>query len=298
LDLRELRTFVAAVRWLNFSRAADELSYAQSTVSTHIGTLEEELGVRLFDRLGRRLVLTEAGERLAPYAEKILCLAEQTQADVGQGREASGHLTIRVPESMSVHRLPRVVARFQAEHPQVRFDFVDCAHESLGEDLRKGVTDLAFLQAHSYSADDLLVEELGTEQLVVVTHPDNPLAAMDEVRAADLEGEAILLSRIDCSTRLTFERIISEAGVQIGPKSEFTSVEALKPCVMAGVGITIIPAVSARTEIEAGQLAVVPWVEGGLEPKTLMIWHRAKWQSPTLRAFMDAVRLEYAVMAA
>jgi DNA-binding transcriptional LysR family regulator len=290
MDLRQLKTFQVVARWLNFSRAADELSYAQSTVSAQIIALEEDLGVRLFDRLGRRVLLTEAGQRLVPYAKKILSLADQTHADVGGSKEPIGHLTMRIPETLGVYRFPPVINQFHANHPGVRLEYAHCTHRGLGEDLRKGLTDLAFLITDSFEADDLYTEELGTEPLVVVAHAAHRLATTEAVEAHDLEGETILLSRVECDYRRAFERILDEAHVDLGPQFEFTCLEAVKRCVIAGTGITILPAIAVHEEIERQQLVALPWAEGGLEAVTMMIWHKEKWLSPTLRAFMQTIR--------
>jgi DNA-binding transcriptional LysR family regulator len=290
IDLRQLKTFQVVARWLNFSRAAEELDYAQSTVSAQINALEEDLSVRLFDRLGRRVLLTEAGQRLLPYAEKILSLADQTHADVGGTQEPTGHLTMRIPESLGIYRLPPVIKKFHADYPGVRLEYAHCTHEGLGEDLRKGITDLAFLVTDSFQADDLYTEELGTEPLVVVANPAHRLATKATVQARDLEGETVLLSRVECDYRRTFKRILDEAKVRLGSQFEFTCVEAIKRCVIAGTGLTIIPTIAVHEEIERQQLVALPWAEGGLEPIRLMIWHKEKWLSPTLRAFMQTIR--------
>jgi len=130
-------------------------------VSAQIQTLEAELGVQLFDRLGRWILLTEAGERLLQYAGKILDLAEETRAEVTGTRQPQGSLTIRIPETFGVCRLPPVVKLFKSRFPKVRLSFTTCTHEGLAKDLRKGFTDLAFLMTESIQDADLELETLG-----------------------------------------------------------------------------------------------------------------------------------------
>ena len=173
MEIRQLKTFQTVARFLSFNRAADELHYAQSSISAQIQALEEELGVQLFDRLGRRILLTEAGVRLLQYAEKILDLADEAPSGVVDSRELRGSLTIKVPETIGVHRMPPVISRFRSRYPKVRLRFVSCSHEGLQKDLRKGITDLAFLLTESIQAADLEAEMLGIEP-PGTGHPPQP----------------------------------------------------------------------------------------------------------------------------
>ncbi len=290
MEIRQLRTFRSVAVLLSFHRAAEQLHYAQSSISAQIQSLEAELGVQLFDRLGRRILLTEAGERLLQYAEKILDLAEETRAEVTGARQPQGSLTIRIPESFGVCRLPPVVKLFKSRFPKVRLSFATCAHEGLAKDLRKGVTDLAFLLTESIQDADLELETLGFEYIRIVARPDHPLATKPAVRTQDLAGETILLSKMDCSYRRTFQQILDKKKVRTGAVLEFSSVAVIKQCVMEGVGITILPEIGIADDIAQGRLAVLAWEEDKLEVATLMIWYKDRWLSPTLSAFMDITR--------
>ncbi len=290
MEIRHLRTFLTVASLLSFNKAADRLHYAQSSISAQMQALEEELGVRLFDRLGRRIQLTEAGERLTPYAAKIIDLADETRAEIGGSKTPQGSLTIRIPESLGVHRLPPVINEFSSRFPRVRLDLTNCAHESLQKDLRKGVIDLAFLLTDAFQAADLETEVLGFEFIVPVAGPSHPLGKTAIVRTHDLKGHLLLLSKVDCSYRRLLERMLEEEGVSLDATLVFHSVEALKRCVMAGTGITILPEVAVAEDIEQGKLMRLPWEEGEIEVAVLMIWSRERWLSPTLTAFMELAR--------
>ncbi len=290
MEIRQLRTFWTVANLLSFNRAAERLHYAQSSISAQIQALEEELGVPLFDRLGRRVLLTEAGMRLLQYAEKIVSLVDESRAEVAEGKEPQGSLTIRIPESFGVHRLPPIIKKFHAHFPNIKLNFITCAHEGLDKDLRKGITDLAFLLTESVQAADLAVEVLGFESLALVAGPDHPLARRSSLCAGDLAGETILFSRADCSYRRMFQRLLDEQEVPYGKGLEFSSVEVVKRCVAAGIGITILPEIAVAEEVAAKQLRKLPWTDGELEVATLMIWYKERWVSPTLNAFMEVTR--------
>lgn len=290
MELRDLRTFAVVARLLSFHRAGAELHAAQSTVSARIAGLEADLGVRLFERLGRRVTLTEAGERLRAYAAKLVDLEDEARAWVAGASEARGSLSIRVPESLCAWRMGPVIRAFRQRFPQVALSFTACAHDGLDKDLRQGVTDLAFLMAEGIAARDLVVEVLGVERLVLVAAPGHRLAARPEVGPADLAGEALVLSRADCSYRRMFEGLLDERGVARAAGLEFASAAALRGCVMDGVGVSLLPELAVRRDVADGRLAVLPWAEGELETAVLMLRHKDKWLSPPLTAFMDLAR--------
>ncbi len=211
------------------------------------------------------------------------------RAEVTEEKQAAGSLTIRVPESFCVHRLPAVVARFRRRMPRVRLGFITCAQEGLRRDLQKGVTDLAFLLADSLAAADLCVQALGTERLVLVAPPGHRLAGVRGLALAELAGETLLLSRVDCSYRRLLEAELTAAGVAPGLVLEFNSVAAIITHVRAGLGLTLLPEVAARAELKRGGLAALAWPEEGLETACLMVWHRDKWLS-TPHGFHAAAR--------
>jgi DNA-binding transcriptional LysR family regulator len=205
-------------------------------------------------------------------------------------KELKGSLTIKVPETVGVHRLPKVVKEFKSRFPKVRLRFASCSHEGLQKDLRTGTTDLAFLLAESINAADLSCVALGIEPLLLVAHPGHPLAAKSEVNAGDLKGQTILFSTVDCSYRRSLELILGQRKIAYDSSVDFNSVAALKQCVLEGVGIAVLPEVSVAEDISHGRLKVLAWTEGKLEVANLMVWYKNRWLSPSLKAFMEVAR--------
>ena len=290
MELRQLKTFRTVATLLSFNRAADVLHYAQSTVSAQIRTLEEDLGVKLFDRLGKRIVLTEAGELLSQHAQKMLDMEAETLADVKGRNRPQGSLTIRVPQSIGNTYVPHVVSLFRERFPLVSFHFHTCAFHSLENELLTGVTDLAFLLAESIQSANLKAEPLRFERLLMVVNPGNPLAATSRVSVKDLANQALFFPKFDCGYRMAFEQILTERDVKPHTVLEFNSMEMLKNCLKSSEGVAMIPEVSVRSEIQKGELTVIPWEEEDLETAILMIWHKEKWLSASLQAFMDIAR--------
>lgn len=290
MELRQLKTFQTVARLLSFNRAAEILNYAQSTVSTQIRLLEEEFGVPLFNRLGKRIRLTEAGQMLMRYSQKILDIEKETLSKVSGWEEPHGCITIRIPQSISTYLLPSVLGKFQSSFPRIGFDIGTCAYDTLVHELKTGIIDLAFLLADSISFNELKVELLNVESLVIVSSPDHPLAQKEIMDIHDLIGQSILLPKHDCSYKMLFEQILTEKKVAPGTFMELNSIEAIKQCVLKGIGVAMMPMMAIKKEIAQNEMAILPWPEEHFETAILMIWHKDKWLSPTLRAFMNAVR--------
>jgi len=290
MEIKQLKTFKAVADHLSFHKAAQAIHYAQSTVSAQIMALEDDVGVPLFERLGRQIILTEAGENLYQYASKMLELEEAARSELLERSRMAGSLTIRVPESFCVHRLSRVVAAFHAEMSRVKLRFITCAQEGLQRDLRKGVTDLAFLLTEGVQSGDLYVEILGTEKLVFVAAPHHPLSKTNSFNLPMVSEHTLLLSRVDCSYRKLLMQNMQALGNKPKKILEFNSVAAIIACVRQGLGLTLIPRVAVNHEIQAKKLKVLPVADGDFEVAQLMIWHQDKWLSPVLQRFMELTR--------
>lgn len=290
MDLRQLTTFRVLALTLNFHQAAERLNYVQSTVSAQIQALEEELGARLFDRLGRRIALTNAGTRLLPYAENLLKLAEEARLAVSGQQELIGTLTISATETLCTYRLPTVLHQFRLTYPQIRILFYPSPYSELRRAVTDGSVDLAFLMDEPITATALYAEPLLTEPVYLVASPDHPFAQQPAISPIDLERETLLMTEAGCAYRVQFQHQLSRAGIQPTTTLEFDSIEAIKQCTMVGIGIAVLPAIAVATEISLGKLVVLPWSEEPICLTMQLIRHKQKWLSPTLQAFLQVVR--------
>jgi DNA-binding transcriptional LysR family regulator len=290
MELRQLITFRTVAQTLSFSRTAANLNYAQSTVSTQIQALEEELGVTLFDRLGKRVVLTDAGQRLLNYAEKMLTLEDEARAVVSNANTLSGSLVISSPETLCAYRLPPILRRFRDRFPQVQLSFCPEYDTTLFEAIRDGVMDVAIVMAETVPSSQLVIEPLITEPMLIMAYPEHPLVQSSHVTFADLQDEPFILTEATCNYRRLFEDSFRVAGVPLAPPMEFHSVEAIKQCVMARIGLSFLPLVAVEKEIEQGRMVPLRWAGRDFRIVTQMVWHKDKWLSPALKAFLNIAR--------
>jgi DNA-binding transcriptional LysR family regulator len=305
VELRQVETFRAVAEELSFSRAASRLGYVQSSVSAQVAALEQELGSPLFDRLGRRIALTDAGRVMLRYSDRLLDLAGEAReavADAGVGSgEVTGTLTVSAPETLLTYRLPRLLALFHERHPKVRLSVRPSAVGRLVGSMRRSVeeggVDVAFVLDGFVEASGLSVEPLLEEGVSVIAPAAHALTASPIVAPRDLSGETVLLPEAPesgCAYRGQFERQLATAGVVPPEKMEFQSIEAVKQCVAAGMGVSVLPSVAVDAELEGGKLAALRWEEP-FEVFTQMVWNAERWQSPALRAFLETAREVFSV---
>lgn len=290
MELRQLSMFKMLATTLSFTRTAAALGYVQSNISAQIQALEEELGAPLVDRLGKQVALTDAGQRFLPYVEQILTLVEEARMAVSEKSEPIGTLTISAPESLCTYRLPHLLSAFQRDYPQVRLMFRPCPVADLRRQVSEGAVDVAFVLEDALQVKGLMVEPLVREPVLLVAASDHPLTGRNEVCPADLDGECLLLTEVGCTYRNLFLQRLAMDGIYPTTILEFTSVEAIKQCVMARMGVTVLPRMAVERELAGGQLAALAWIEKEFHVMTQMLWHREKWLSPALQVFLAMAR--------
>ncbi|MEY9094999.1 LysR family transcriptional regulator [Paenibacillus sp. RC84] len=290
MELRQLITFRTVAFTLNFSRAAEVLNYVPSNVTMQIKALEEELGVRLFDRLGKQLVLTTAGKRFLTHIQSVLDKLDEARSVVHDNEVLSGTLTISANEVICAYRLPTVFQRFRSRHPGVRLIFRSVPNQELKQTLFEGTADVVFMLDEPIRSTGLAVEPLVEETFRLFAAPDHPLAKRTVMQLEDFHGEVFLTNEKGCPYRTMFDRSFEKEGIDSITYLEFQSAEAIKQCAISGIGIAFLPEIVAEAEGERGELVALPWQIPGLHVHTQMLWHKDKWLSPILLSFIETAR--------
>jgi DNA-binding transcriptional LysR family regulator len=293
MDFRRLRTFDLVASLMSFNRAAEALHCTQSTVSAQIKALEEDLGAPVFERLGRRIALTPAGQELQRHARRLLSYEHDIRAAVGRAGETVGLVSLRVPQSVAELYLPEILHRFRAAHPRVGFDISNCGYHHLPEELRTGQTDAGFLWAMALASADLCSTVVATEPLALIADPRSELAGRTGLTVRDLAGQTLLLARHDCAYRMGLQRDLVEARVDVAAMLELNSVAAVVNCLRAGGGISLLPERAVAAEIAAGRLVRLRWHEP-LAADLFFIRHRDKPLTGAFGAFVTEVERYFA----
>lgn len=290
MELRQLITFRTVASTLNFTRAAEVLGYVPSNVTMQIKALEDELGVRLFDRLGKQLVLTAAGKRFLTHIQGVLNKLDEARSVVHDNEVLSGTLTISANEVICAYRLPAVFQRFRSQHPGVRLIFRSVPNQELKQTLFEGTADVVFMLDEPIRSSGLAVEPLVEETFRLFAAPDHPLAKRTELQLEDFHGEVFLTNEKGCPYRTMFDRSFEKEGIDSITYLEFQSAEAIKQCAISGIGIAFLPEIVAEAEAERGKLVALPWQIPDLHVYTQMSWHKDKWLSPIMLSFIEAAR--------
>ncbi|CAM5411006.1 LysR family transcriptional regulator OS=Streptomyces glaucescens OX=1907 GN=SGLAU_19475 PE=3 SV=1 [Streptomyces glaucescens] len=286
MELRLLVTFEKVATVLSFTQAAAELRYAQSSVTSQVRALESSLGVELFDRLGSRIRLTDAGERLLPYARQILELTEEARSAVAGSEEPSGVLTVGTMESLTNHRLPPLLEFFHHRYPKVRLSLRTTIGDETRQALRQGTYDLGFLMERETVHPGLETEVLAVEPLALVAAPGHPLAGRP-VGTADLTAQSLLATEPGCAYRDLFERELTS----LAPVSfmEFGTIEATKRAAAAGLGVSLLPEITVAAELAEGVLVRLDW-EPPFTLRTQLAWRSGKRLPAHARLFLEQAR--------
>jgi DNA-binding transcriptional LysR family regulator len=303
MELRDLAAFREVARHLSFSQAAARLGYVQSTISAQIHSLERDLGAPLFDRLGRGVSLTDAGRALLPHAERILELASSAEAAVAQAMaregELVGSISVSAPESLLTYRLPAVLSRFRGVAPGVTIDLrptpIGRFRGATRRAVAAGVVDIAFVLDTPLRIPGFCAEELVREEISVIAAPTHRLAKNKRSGPRDLDAEVILFPEAPdsgCAYRGQFERQLADGHVSPRDTLEFTSIETVKQCVVAGLGVAALPSVAVDADVAAGNLVRLAW-RGGFEVRTQLVWNERRTPTPAMEAFIEAARTTF-----
>ncbi|TCS96438.1 LysR family transcriptional regulator [Hazenella coriacea] len=296
MEIRQLQTFKKVVELEGMTRAAEEMGYAQSSVTAQIKALEDELGVPLFDRVGKKIILTVAGEQLLRYANQLLQIHDEAKSVLRSSGEPSGKLVIGAPESLAAFRLPPVIQEYRSRFPHVKIVLQPGVCWVMRRMVSEGELDISFLMETDQHGEekDLVIHELVKEPLVIVAPIDHPLASVEKVTVDHLRTETFLHTETGCSYRTMFEHYLCSHGVKVDQSYEFWSLEAIKNCISAGLGIGLLPRVTVHQEIQEGKLVCLNWNEQPYPISTKLCYHSNRWISPALQEWIKLVK-EYSV---
>ena len=285
VTLRQLRVFSAVARHLSFGKAADELHLTPPAISMQIKELEEQVGLPLFDRGGRSVALTVTGEYLLVYVRKILATLKDAEDAVARlSGLQTGRLTIGMV-STAKYFVPRLMARFRAEHPGIEVRLaIGGNREQLVALLQANEVDLAIMGRPPRELATR-AEPFAVHPPVIVTPPDHPLVKAGHAPAAALADYEFLIREEGSGTRAAMEKFFADHRLAPRVAMEMTSNETIKQAVMAGMGISFLSLHTIGLELKAGLIAV-PDIEGlPLAKRWYIVNTLAKTLSPAAEAF-------------
>lgn len=290
MDMKQLSTFQTASETLNFTKSAKILNYAQSSVTSQIKSLEDELGVNLFERLGNKLVLTPFGVKFKVYTDSIISQYHSVLDEINCDKNMTATVIVGATESQCAYKLPTVLTEFKTLFPKVQV-IVKPIHnlEQIQADLQNGELDFAFLFREKFEkANGLKISKLAKENLVLVASPLNDANNLKKPSLIDLQNETILLTEKGCSYRNLLESMIADSNMSFTSTFEITNIETLKNCVKSNLGIALLPYGVVKDEVNNKKLKIIDWEPtSNTEIFHFVSWHKDKKFTPLLETFVS-----------
>jgi LysR family transcriptional regulator, low CO2-responsive transcriptional regulator len=285
LNLHQLATFQIVAKHCSYVRAAEELHFSQPAVSAQIRQLEETLGVKLFDQIGRKTHLTYAGEELYLYSQKIFAVIEETLQTMEALRSPhSGRLSVGADTTVGTYVIPGLLGKFHQIYPEVEITLDVVNRAALVDALVNNRIDMAIV---GRVPDDIsvVIEPFAPNELVLVASPLHRLAARQHVPLEELAQEHFLLREMGSGTRAALEKVFQEADIPLEVSMQVGNNSAIKQGVAAGLGIALISRVALDMELETNRLVILD-VEGFPIMRQWRLVHlKDKYLSATARAF-------------
>jgi DNA-binding transcriptional LysR family regulator len=291
ITLRQLEVFEAVARNRSFTRAAEELHLTQPAVSMQIRQLEENLGLPVFEHIGKKFFLTDPGQEMFQYARRIAEILGQAEELLEQSRDAErGRLSLSVATTAG-YFATRLLSEFAARFPKVSYSLDVTNRETLVNQLESNERDLVIM-GEPPADMDLLYEPFMENPLVVVAPPDHPLAGRRDIPLVELEQQRFVVRERGSGTRAAIERVFASKKVAFHTAMEMSSNEALKQAVQAGLGLGIVSIHTLELELEAGRLVMLDVQSFPILRQWYIVHRRGKRHSPVARAFMEFVLQE------
>jgi LysR family transcriptional regulator, hydrogen peroxide-inducible genes activator len=290
MNLRELQYLVALADHRSFKRAAEACLISQPTLSTQIRKLEEELGVALFERSPRNVMLTPAGQDAVTRARRILGEVEEMRREARrQGRPEAGMVRLGVFPTLGPYLLPHVMPRIRARFPELELRLVEEKSDPLLERLREGKLDAAVLALPVHDAN-LHCEPLFDEPFMLAVPKGHPLAARDTLAMDELAQQNLMLLEEGHCLRDQALEVCHITGAREQQDFRATSLETLRHMVLAGLGVTLMPALAARGAAPSDSLHLLRFSDGDPSRRIGLFFRKTSAMTPLLLQLAQELR--------
>lgn len=290
MDMVKLKTFYTAAKLGSFTKTAESLFFTQPAVSLQIKDLEQEYGAQLFERIGKKLRLTHAGEALLPLAEQILSAYMESQAVVEQARDStSGNIRTGATNYTGIHFLPELISgylkRFPGNKVSVHLEYAS----KIQAMLMSNEIDIGIVGSNQFRIleESLLETELYRDSITAVVGPEHPWCSRTSISCEELAGEPMILPIKASLTRQYIERRFSIKKIKLNIAYEIENIYMIKKMVEHNLGISLLNSSEVRRESEAGWLCRIPIEDVEIQRRIIMLYHRDKPLSAALTQMID-----------
>ncbi len=287
MELKNLKTFAKIAQYKSFSKTAETLGYAQSTITTQIQLLEQELGTKLFERIGRRVELTAHGSIFLQYVNKIIALTDKAKDSIDESNTPKGTLRIGVVESICTMRLPALLKTYHVQYPEVDIVIKLGFCSELRTMLKNNMVDVVFILDQAVKEEEFTSSLSLNEPMVIVAAASNRLKNKNSLTVQDLATESLILTEQGCSYRCALEEIFNKNEVQPHILLEVGNIETIKSFVKSNLGITLLPLMTVEKEVANQELVILDIAECKFNMQRQLIYLKKKYVTVAMRAFIS-----------
>ncbi|WP_084140828.1 LysR family transcriptional regulator [Psychrilyobacter atlanticus] len=289
MEIRKFKTFKKIVELKSFSKAAESLYYGKSTVSEHIQSLEREVGAPLFDRLGKTISVTDTGNELYKYVVELLNTYDMIKNISVDKIDTKGELNIGISESLVIYRLNSGLSQFNHVYPNVNLKIISDNCSKLRERLYTGELDLIITLEPKMDFEDLITHKISEENLIFISGKEFDVKDINRENKSEIEKKCFIFTEKECSLRQFFQNYLYNIDVLPLRILEFSSIEAVKQCVVSNLGVSLLPKFCVEDLIEAKKIRVIKGNGDEIKFSTQISYHKNKWLSPLLNEFMKYI---------
>ena len=287
LDLKKLHSFLTIAETGSFARAAQLLNYSPATITVQIQQLEQELGTCLFDRIGKKIFLTNDGHRLYSYAQKLLCLCEETTAALCPDTSLpGGRLRIGTIHSLCLGLLPSLLRRFHQKYPEVCISVASNTPVNLYDQLLCNDLDIVMVLDEPVCRAEFATVLQLPMQVVFCAAPDHPLCTGRNISLDELLSYPCILTEKDASYRRTLEHALAEHQRQISPILESDDTGLIIQLLTHGMGYSVLPQFLIQDALDSGALVSLPVPDLSLQLQLQIFYHAEKFIAREMRLFL------------
>ena len=293
MELKYLSTLKAILETGSFYSAAQKLNYAQSTITFQMQQLEQELGIKLFEKIGRKMVLTRAGEEIMPYVDAILENIERLETYSKEPYEMKGTLKILLAETLLTYQMQPVLKEFhkQAPHVQLSLQAMNCYR--ITDEICKGNADIGIHYNVGGYGNSIVTEELKEYQTVLVGPVSLNEDESDFVTKGQRKELCLLVSDLDGVYQKRIDRYLEQQDIRMYGIMELGTTEATKRCLLSGLGVACVPRYVVAEELEKGLLKELKTQLENDRITSICVYHKNKWITPAMELFIRIMK-EYA----
>jgi len=291
MEIRQLNTFLKLASVLNFTQAGRDLGYSQPNVSMQIQQLEQEIGATLFNRIGRQVTLTQQGEQLLPYAQKIVSTAAKMENLLKTEEELTGTLRFGIVDTLNNWVIDRVLMRYHERFPKVKIEVSVDTAAVLRENLERGLLDTACLIDDPVPADKWNCVHRMEVPIVIAANRSSPLAQKQELMLADLREEEFILMEDSIAYCANFRNEMAKRGIEAQIAARIPSATLACRLVAQGNFLTVLPACIARLTRFHEELVILNVTDYRQMQYVQAICHPNKVLTPQVEGFLEALRV-------